>query len=456
MEELICNLPFGPVIGIKLGHGSSVGRSILKLQQTNVDDMLEEIIQHLHGLTKFELILLSLYKDSDGTIRTRINNRVLNRVDAEHMLCKLYIVYERLKGGSRSTSVSPKLCFDHCHPTPGYDFLSLHPFCKDVIGAFRLMVDTGRWVFFDEFEEDRRPHTASRKPAIINCCANQVVQDFREFVGDLECDSNCSLTSEGQVSLVPVPEMENVLLIGAVYGSKATTLEGVIEKIREKTMSPRYGRDLARILMTERECNVRVYTMDNGYTESNNSHPRPDRHLEMDAGNLDSLVNVDNSVVFSQIMLDFVWFIAGYWKDHLGKSFVSQVIPFLGTWLGRGGKIYLPICSYFFVQVVQNWATLVNLYHISFVTEEGCGGIHLCVGTTLLDESQFHQHLGKSANQIGRLNISDKLFKEECATEHVSYQHALSRFAEIQQPNQCTEQVRLICFLKKDDPGSTL
>ena len=78
------------------------------------------------------------------------------------------------------------------------------------------------------------------------------------------------------------------------------------------------------------------------------------------------------------------------------------------------------------------------------------------MGTKLLDNSQFDQYFGKAANQIGLLNISDTLFKQERAMEHVSYRQAQSRFAEIQKPNQCTEQLRLICFQKKDDPEFTV
>jgi hypothetical protein len=111
MEELIANSPFGDVKGIGLGHGSLVGKSILVLKSENVDDCLDEILLFIQALPDYDLKVLSLHRFTDGVVRLLANNRVLNRVDAEHMLCKLYIIYERLKGGSRSASVSPRLFF---------------------------------------------------------------------------------------------------------------------------------------------------------------------------------------------------------------------------------------------------------------------------------------------------------------------------------------------------------
>ena len=203
--------------------------------------------------------------------------------------------------------------------------------------------------------------------------------------------------------------------------------------------------------MTESECNVRVFTMDNGNTVQNNSHPRLDRHFDLNVGHLNGLRKVRKEVVYSQIMLDFVWFLPYYWKTKLGPNFFPKVIPHLTEWLGCGGKIFLPVCSNFFVQIVRNWSMLVQLYRISFLSEVECGGIHICRGTSLLDKSKFHVHLGKLVNQIGLLSISDVLIRDECNTELVSYDTAKRIFLQIKKPDQHTEHIRLICFLKIDE-----
>jgi hypothetical protein len=111
MEEIVSCCPFGNIEGIILGHGSSVGRSILALKAEKVDDCLDQILKLIHALPDLELQVLCLHRTTDGLVRLKANDQVCNRVDAEHMLCKLYIIYERLKGGSRSTSLTPRIFF---------------------------------------------------------------------------------------------------------------------------------------------------------------------------------------------------------------------------------------------------------------------------------------------------------------------------------------------------------
>ena len=155
MEEIVSCCPFGNIEGIILGHGSSVGRSILALKAEKVDNCLDQILQLIHALPDSELQVLCLHRTSDGLVRLKANDRVCNRVDAEHMLCKLYIIYERLKGGSRSTSLTPRIFFEHCHPIPGINFSRLQSISKDAVGSFRLMVEQGIWVFYDEYKESQ-------------------------------------------------------------------------------------------------------------------------------------------------------------------------------------------------------------------------------------------------------------------------------------------------------------
>ena len=149
MEELISNCPFGEIGGITLGHGSSVGNSILVLQAKPTDCRLQEILEFIQALPHCDLELLSLHRYDDGLVRLRVNDRVFNCVDVEHMLCKLYIIFERLKGGSRSTSVSPRCFFEHCHPVKGVTFPKLQSISTNVFRVFQLMVEQGTWEMDD-------------------------------------------------------------------------------------------------------------------------------------------------------------------------------------------------------------------------------------------------------------------------------------------------------------------
>ena len=431
MEELVSDLPFGVVQDVILGHGSSVGRSILTLKAEDTDGLLDKILLLIQGLSCFELHVLALYRDDAGFVRLKLNNRVCNRVDAEHMLCKLYIIYERLKGGSRSASVTPKLCFDHCHPCPTYNFPTLQPICRDVVIAFQLLVDNGCWEYFDEFDEAERPRGSTPHTEVLNHNLNGsnglILESFR-----------------GYFNKVPRLETDTTLLIGAVYGSMATTMEGILSRMKSKEMSVRFGRDLGRILTTESECNVRVFTMDCVDTRDNNTNPRVDRHMGMDVRNMSELSSVKLVKCFAQIVLDFVWFNSSYWKKNLGPSFMSKVIPFFSNWLNPGGAIYLPVCSYFIVQMNHNWDELHQLYAITFVVKQDLNQIYLHRGTKAVDESKYHVHFGKEANQVDKLTISHSSIRDECESQGFPYKLAYKRFVQIHENPESVSQIRFL------------
>lgn len=77
--------------------------------------ILEGIIEQVNKLEDDVLELLTMYRDKDGNVCHIINGRPFNYQDAEHWLCKLYVVVKyttpQYSVGGRVRSSKP-----HCAP----------------------------------------------------------------------------------------------------------------------------------------------------------------------------------------------------------------------------------------------------------------------------------------------------------------------------------------------------
>jgi hypothetical protein len=156
MEELICNHPFGEVTSVTVGHGGKEGYGLVTLGNTvtrlakpeEKEDMASFLLSLVEVVTSQDesgLMLMGLYKTEDGSVCSRYNQREFSVVDAEHLLCKIYIVYERVRGGSRSSSKNPRSWFSHCHPMFGYTSTRLSEISTDILLLFQLLVDNNMW-----------------------------------------------------------------------------------------------------------------------------------------------------------------------------------------------------------------------------------------------------------------------------------------------------------------------
>lgn len=236
-----------------------------------------------------------------------------------------------------------------------------------------------------------------------------------------------------------------VLLIGAIFGKTAKTVQEVVQQIKRKQISERFGRDLARCIMTEQVCPVMVYTMDRLDSLVNDSQPREDRHIDCDASKVTQLKKIlpQFKVLYDQIIVDFVWFNAAYWETCLKRPFFSDTIPELFLWLNKEGTIYLPACSYFYLGISREWEKLSSMFELSFICENDLNQVSLHVGTLALDESEFQSMFGKEPNQIGKLSISRQLVYDGCSgkKEH------LTRFDELMEkcPNPTTVRLIQLC-----------
>ena len=78
-------------------------------------------------------------------ILSAINDRPINRLDAEHMICKLFLFYEVMPGGGRAFSKNPYLYFPHCHPIKNFSCTKLEIIATRILKTFKTSIDCTRW-----------------------------------------------------------------------------------------------------------------------------------------------------------------------------------------------------------------------------------------------------------------------------------------------------------------------
>jgi hypothetical protein len=110
------------------------------------DEKLDLILKWLRKQTAEDLILIGIRKTEENELLVDINERPLNRIDAEHMMCKIYLIYELLPGGGRAFSHRPKLWFHHCHPIKGYFSERLKHSALELLRVFKARVEASTWI----------------------------------------------------------------------------------------------------------------------------------------------------------------------------------------------------------------------------------------------------------------------------------------------------------------------
>ena len=127
-EELFSNDPYGEVIpsGIIAGPAGTDGHTLVKRSggPEDLGDCLVAIVVYVNDATKVPEMHLNIlgYKRLDGVVVSVVNLRPFNATDAEHFLCKAWVVAKHTFGHYRD-SAYPFFSKAHCHP--------LRVFCTD-------------------------------------------------------------------------------------------------------------------------------------------------------------------------------------------------------------------------------------------------------------------------------------------------------------------------------------
>jgi hypothetical protein len=136
LEEVLKD-PFGPVRRVTMGSGGENGyRAVggdddeVSSSQCKQQAVLDAMVNHVQTLLgDDELCALGMVRRGDGVAVWKLNQRPFNAVDAEHWLCKCYVLGQYARG-TRSYNAH-RTARHHCHPfhRPG----GLHPSALDRI-----------------------------------------------------------------------------------------------------------------------------------------------------------------------------------------------------------------------------------------------------------------------------------------------------------------------------------
>src|SRR6478672_10032810 len=144
-------------------------------------------------------------------------------------------------------------------------------------------------------------------------------------------------------------------------------LRNTIACVRRNLLTQMDGRDLARVVETERVCNVSVYTV----SQESGAIYRKDRHYSGNFNNrkfVASLKSQFQGVKFDQVLLDYYWIPAGWNSKHWLRPFFNNTLVTFATLqiLNRNAKVFLPFCLQCFTQVLSCKDVILQHYNISF------------------------------------------------------------------------------------------
>lgn len=133
------------------GYGSEQGfRAFKDWSSTKEGKVIVDLLLHhiRNNATTDELVILGLYKDTQGDVRVLINDRLLDLGDGEHCCCCLYQLLAWTMSHRATNVAQPSQ--PHCHPSPVE--MALNFFSDDTLriatealDAFERMVDNGTW-----------------------------------------------------------------------------------------------------------------------------------------------------------------------------------------------------------------------------------------------------------------------------------------------------------------------
>jgi hypothetical protein len=121
MEEFLID-PFGIVDESSIAEGNYSIHGLDMVNRTNerritFQECINEVVSYIYQTTPVEHWLILGYRKADNEVENIVNGRPFSGVDAEHFLCKAWIVAKSTFGNSR-LSKYPRLCNAHTHPSP--------------------------------------------------------------------------------------------------------------------------------------------------------------------------------------------------------------------------------------------------------------------------------------------------------------------------------------------------
>jgi len=196
---------------------------------------------------------------------------------------------------------------------------------------------------------DNLENLLSYCPALIRD-AEKAIRQMKESLREIKRRQSAARRASTRTSANDVSK--NVLCLGMVYADvSASSVADVAELVVNKTLAPRYGRDMARCLAMEALQKAKVYTLSSEPWERGwgKRHVTADLKCSSDKvmKEIQSVLGGDAMKV-SQVFLDYFYMPKGYVMERFGdKLFGEHLVAFACKLLLPGGKLFFRFTSTF-------------------------------------------------------------------------------------------------------------
>ena len=176
-------------------------------------------------------------------------------------------------------------------------------------------------------------------------------------------------------------------------GSLESHITRVIECVRRKYLTEMDGRDLARVVATERVANAKLCTV----SQEEGACYRDNQHLNGNFNRANFVRRLQEHFIyqgiteFDQVILDYFWIPAGWDMHHWSRTLFGNtliefarrdVLPYREPRQGELlGSVILPFCYHCFKEVLGNFKQLRRYYDVSFLRKHELDKVPLWKGT---------------------------------------------------------------------------
>jgi hypothetical protein len=216
---------------------------------------------------------------------------------------------------------------------------------------------------------------------------------------------------------VSYPDVDATMASKNLRPVRSPSIDQILKYVQMGVFTQMDGRDLCRVLSSERNCGVDVYTV----SQERAGIYRSDRHLHANFNRTKFVKQLVEelgvmNVAFEQIILDYFWIPAGWDNQHWSSSFFETTLMELAknnllmqtptstttttpnVLLRRG--IYLPFCLHSFKEVMAAFEKTIRYwYDVRFLRKQELHEIALWVGTQNIPGSHMQSILGKRCDQ---------------------------------------------------------
>ena len=388
------------------GHGSYAASKWIDVQ--NGKHVWQAIIDYVKTLPNECLSALNYERDVLGVVRNH-NGKEIFLWDADEILCRLYS-FVNLHIGGGANSQKPNIHKFEYHPVITENLDDVY----HLIGKMGLLFVTRSLNSFNNVIKDSALHKEIRSNLPEDLFRNIMKHSEIKLLVDTKKSFKDNELFLGMVML----ETDNVFsdIVSLCNKLKKPTLaEPLLDDLDFKLKNNRKKLDTARLLTVKQTSNVEVYTCDNNNEEEEHFHPT--NHIFC---NLNSLrfneasttelatkrqtnrsQNVELSVMFENITMDYRRMPSGYMDNQYKDSFFQNTLIQLREKLVMGGNIYLPAKMFVVEGICRNWKTISEKFELSGLDLKTAKlNMSLILGDSILSQQKIGVNIDGIKNDL--------------------------------------------------------